>query len=79
MIETGEAGGEPSFAPEGATEGALAAVPAGAATGLPAAVASKPAEEYDARFDRSMPQPGAIARAILEGFDRHYRLFRYVA
>ena len=30
-------------------------------------------------FDRSMPQPAAIARAILEGFDRHYRLFRYVA
>jgi isocitrate dehydrogenase kinase/phosphatase len=29
--------------------------------------------------DRSMPQPAAIARAILEGFDRHYRLFRYVA
>jgi len=25
------------------------------------------------------PQPAAIARAILEGFDRHYRLFRYVA
>ncbi len=32
-----------------------------------------------ARFDHSMPQPGAIARAILDGFDRHYRLFRYVA
>jgi isocitrate dehydrogenase kinase/phosphatase len=31
------------------------------------------------KFDRSMPQPAAIARAILEGFDRHYRLFRYVA
>jgi isocitrate dehydrogenase kinase/phosphatase len=31
------------------------------------------------RFDRSMPQPGKIARAILEGFNRHYRLFRYVA
>jgi isocitrate dehydrogenase kinase/phosphatase len=27
----------------------------------------------------SAPQPSAIARAILEGFDRHYRLFRYVA
>ena len=26
-----------------------------------------------------MPQPAAIARAILDGFDRHYRLFRYVA
>jgi isocitrate dehydrogenase kinase/phosphatase len=26
-----------------------------------------------------MPQPSKIARAILEGFDRHYRLFRYVA
>jgi len=32
-----------------------------------------------ARFDHSMPQPLAIARAILDGFDRHYRLFRYVA
>jgi len=31
------------------------------------------------RFDRSMPQPQAIARAILDGFDRHYSLFRYVA
>ena len=29
--------------------------------------------------DRSAPQPAAIAQAILEGFDRHYRLFRYVA
>ena len=28
---------------------------------------------------RSVPQPAAIAQAILEGFDRHYRLFRYVA
>jgi isocitrate dehydrogenase kinase/phosphatase len=32
-----------------------------------------------ARFDRSMPQPAAIAHAILEGFDLHYRRFRYVA
>ena len=31
------------------------------------------------RFDRSMPQPAKIARAILEGFNRHYSLFRYVA
>jgi isocitrate dehydrogenase kinase/phosphatase len=31
------------------------------------------------RFDRSMPQPVKIARAILEGFNRHYSLFRYVA
>jgi isocitrate dehydrogenase kinase/phosphatase len=30
-------------------------------------------------FDRSMPSPLAIARAILEGFDNHYRRFRYVA
>ena len=30
-------------------------------------------------FDRSMPSPARIARAILEGFNRHYRLFRYVA
>ncbi len=28
---------------------------------------------------RTMPQAAAIAHAILEGFDRHYRLFRYVA
>ena len=39
------------------------------------AALSAPAE----RFDRSMPDPGAIARAILEGFDLHYRRFRYVA
>ena len=26
-----------------------------------------------------MPSPPAIARAILEGFDNHYRRFRYVA
>ena len=30
-------------------------------------------------FDHSMPQPSKIARAILDGFDRHFRLFRYVA
>jgi isocitrate dehydrogenase kinase/phosphatase len=30
-------------------------------------------------FDRSMPSPARIAQAILEGFNRHYRLFRYVA
>ena len=30
-------------------------------------------------FDRSMPSPARIANAILEGFNRHYRLFRYVA
>ncbi len=30
-------------------------------------------------FDRSMPSPARIAHAILEGFNRHYRLFRYVA
>ncbi len=30
-------------------------------------------------FDRSMPSPAAIARAILDGFDNHYRRFRYVA
>ena len=39
------------------------------------------AERVDqpARFDHSMPQPAAIAQAILEGFDLHYRRFRYVA
>jgi isocitrate dehydrogenase kinase/phosphatase len=31
------------------------------------------------RIDHSMPQPQAIARAILAGFNRHYSLFRYVA
>jgi isocitrate dehydrogenase kinase/phosphatase len=31
------------------------------------------------RADEPTPQPEAIARAVLEGFDRHYRLFRYVA
>jgi isocitrate dehydrogenase kinase/phosphatase len=36
-----------------------------------------PAERF--AFDRSMPQPARIARAILDGFNRHYRLFRYVA
>ena len=30
-------------------------------------------------FDRSMPSPTAIALAILDGFDNHYRRFRYVA
>jgi isocitrate dehydrogenase kinase/phosphatase len=33
----------------------------------------------DVVFDRSMPSPVRIAHAILEGFNRHYRLFRYVA
>jgi isocitrate dehydrogenase kinase/phosphatase len=33
----------------------------------------------DVVFDRSMPSPARIANAILEGFNRHYRLFRYVA
>ena len=33
----------------------------------------------DIVFDRSMPSPARIANAILEGFNRHYRLFRYVA
>jgi isocitrate dehydrogenase kinase/phosphatase len=37
------------------------------------------ADAVGARFDRSMPQPASIARAILDGFDHHYRLFRYVA
>jgi len=36
-------------------------------------------ETATVRFDRSMPQPPPIARAILDGFDRHYSLFRYVA
>jgi isocitrate dehydrogenase kinase/phosphatase len=32
-----------------------------------------------ARFDHSMPQPRAMARAILDGFDLHYLRFRQVA
>ncbi|HEV3020691.1 MAG TPA: isocitrate dehydrogenase kinase/phosphatase AceK regulatory subunit, partial [Burkholderiaceae bacterium] len=43
-----------------------------------AEAADEPAAE-PARFDRSMPQPAAIAHAILEGFDLHYRRFRYEA
>lgn len=42
-----------------------------------AETAEAPAETP--RFDRSMPQPAAIAHAILEGFDLHYTRFRYVA
>nr|MCU0951231.1 bifunctional isocitrate dehydrogenase kinase/phosphatase [Burkholderiaceae bacterium] len=45
----------------------------------PSAVVNDLAAAFGARFDRSMPQPAAIARAILDGFDHHYRLFRYVA
>jgi isocitrate dehydrogenase kinase/phosphatase len=56
--------------------GGGAAPEAGAA---PAAVAVESAAVVPARFDRSMPQPSAIAQAILEGFDLHYRRFRYVA
>lgn len=37
------------------------------------------AAEATVVFDHSMPQPDKIAGAILAGFDRHYRLFRYVA
>jgi isocitrate dehydrogenase kinase/phosphatase len=33
----------------------------------------------DVLFDRSMPSPTRIAQAILDGFNRHYRRFRYVA
>jgi isocitrate dehydrogenase kinase/phosphatase len=44
--------------------------------GLPALGASAAGP---ARLDASPNQAEAIARAILEGFDRHYRLFRYVA
>src|SRR5512140_2857806 len=33
----------------------------------------------DVLFDRSMPSPARIAAAILDGFNRHYRRFRYVA
>ncbi len=52
--------------------------PASDAAGEPAAAQLEAAAE-PARFDRSMPQPAAIAHAILEGFDLHYRRFRYVA
>jgi len=49
------------------------------AAAAPAPATHVLAEAVSARFDRSMPQPAAIARAILDGFDHHYRLFRYVA
>jgi isocitrate dehydrogenase kinase/phosphatase len=49
--------------------------PAAAVRGGPV---TEPAATVE-RFDRSMPQPAKIARAILEGFNRHYSLFRYVA
>jgi len=52
--------------------------PAPAASDEPAAAQEEAATEPP-RFDRSMPQPAAIAHAILEGFDLHYRRFRYVA
>ncbi len=46
----------------------------------PAGEADRSADPLpDARFDHSMPQPRAIARAILDGFDLHYRRFRFVA
>ena len=48
-----------------------------AADGPTAAQVEVPVEPP--RFDRSMPRPAAIAQAILEGFDLHYSLFRYVA
>ena len=38
-----------------------------------------PDRDTPARIDRSMPSPPAIARAILDAFNRHYSLFRYVA
>jgi isocitrate dehydrogenase kinase/phosphatase len=47
--------------------------------GDPVAQATDEPATEPARFDRSMPQPAAIAHAILEGFDLHYRRFRYVA
>src|SRR2546422_5812268 len=50
--------------------------PASAASDEPAAAQEEAAAEPP-RFDRSMPQPAAIAHAILEGFDLHYRRVRY--
>jgi len=44
----------------------------------PEAEAAEPAAGVP-RFDRSMPQPAAIAHAILEGFNLHYTRFRYGA
>ena len=38
-----------------------------------------PAPRAAPRFDHSLPQPQAIARAILDGFDLHYQRFRFVA
>jgi isocitrate dehydrogenase kinase/phosphatase len=51
----------------------------GPAGGDPVAEAADEPAAEPARFDRSMPQPAAIAHAILEGFDLHYRRFRYEA
>jgi isocitrate dehydrogenase kinase/phosphatase len=56
----------------------LAGSPADA-PGPRAAAAARPDEPATLRFDRSMPQPRAIARAILDGFDLHYQRFRFVA
>jgi len=56
-------------------------VPAHTPTGEAASLAQESARNAapSPRFDHSMPQPRAIARAILEGFDLHYRRFRFVA
>ena len=54
-----------------------ALTPAGEAASAPLPAA--PDAASSTRFDHSMPQPRAIARAILEGFDLHYRRFRFVA
>jgi isocitrate dehydrogenase kinase/phosphatase len=66
-----------SLAPERLPQAAPVEAAAPATTGrfdAPRASASGAA-----RFDHSMPQPRAIAKAILEGFDRHYERFRFVA
>jgi isocitrate dehydrogenase kinase/phosphatase len=64
--------------PAPGSRGATAA-PDDAATGAGARAPARPDPPSAMRFDHSMPQPRAIAGAILDGFELHYRRFRFVA
>ena len=60
----------------------LSEVPPPSSAAAISGFANAPAPQDDAgnmRFDHSMPQPRAIARAILDGFELHYQRFRFVA
>jgi isocitrate dehydrogenase kinase/phosphatase len=46
---------------------------------LPSSSLEVPGALGSVRFDHSMPQPRAIAWAILDGFNLHYQRFRFVA